>query len=87
MYSENVGGVSCSFSRRIQTLSEYYKRIFSKIETGKTRFSCQRIVSGNIKANVAFILFHTELVTLVSNRGRSLTFQYSFRNFVFMRYA
>ena len=73
MHGEKVGGVSCFVFKRIQTLSEHYKRILVKYRlfyNGKTRFSCQRFVSGN-KANVAKILCHMKLLTPVSKRSFS----------------
>ena len=51
MHGENVGGVSC-FVQSIKNAFLVKQRLFY---TGKTRFSCQRIASGN-KANVAKIL-------------------------------
>ena len=34
MHGEKVGGINCfALSRRIQTLSKHYKRIFDKVET------------------------------------------------------
>ena len=53
---------------------------------GKTIFSCQRIVSGNI-AKVAKSLCHTKPVTPFSNRGRFHSLKNASANFVFMRYA
>ena len=89
MIGGKVGGVSCFVQQMHKTLSEHYKRTLVKYRlfySGRARFSCQQIVSGN-KANVAKIFCHMKLVTPVSNQGCFLSLKYSLSNFVFMRYA
>ena len=58
MHAEKAGGVSCFVQQTHTNIDRYLvkERLFYN---GKTRFSCQRIVSGN-NANVAEILCRTK---------------------------
>ena len=73
MHGEKVGGVSCFVFKRIKHCLNMINVFLVKYRlfyNGKTRFSCQRVVSGN-KANVAKILCLMKLLTPVSKRSFS----------------
>ena len=80
MHGEKVGGVS-GFVQQTHTLSEHYKRIFGNIDC----FTMVKPVNGLCLETKQMWLKScvTRNNDPVSNRGRFLSFKYSFSNFVF----